>query len=375
MQAITNSIAVYLTENISKLPPGTFISAVKSISLLTETALMFPERSDEFGAHARAGFFMQSARLRSTSLIISENGVTAAQTWDCVNAQIQNHLGVANAFCRRDTLDEFSVHTTNFWIDREFSIIVSGPATFCLSIILEGEIASTLDSGEQLLLTPGSAVIFASDRPSGGQNRFKAGQHLRLVDIRFNKQILEMTGGMPYAELARELLGGRDDSGAAFVAFPADNEILRIAEQVFDCKLTENGARRLFLQGKAFEMLALSLVRLRNDRARLTLPNDHERMERARQLLYGRFSERWTIASLAKAAGISEKKLKQGFPTVAGNSIHGYLRSIRLMAAAKMLGEGRTVTDVALSVGYDNLSHFSKIFRAAYGVNPSEYPN
>ena len=38
-----------------------------------------------------------------------------------------------------------------------------------------------------------------------------------------------------------------------------------------------------------------------------------------------------------------------------------------------MPSEGRSVTDVALSVGFENLSHFSKVFRAFHGVNPRDY--
>jgi AraC-like DNA-binding protein len=46
---------------------------------------------------------------------------------------------------------------------------------------------------------------------------------------------------------------------------------------------------------------------------------------------------------------------------------------VRLKAAAAMLSQGRSVTDGALSVGFENLSHFSKVFRAFHGVNPRDY--
>jgi AraC-like DNA-binding protein len=46
---------------------------------------------------------------------------------------------------------------------------------------------------------------------------------------------------------------------------------------------------------------------------------------------------------------------------------------VRPKAAAAMLSQGRTVTDVALCVGFENPSHFSKVFRAFLGVNPRDY--
>ena len=38
-----------------------------------------------------------------------------------------------------------------------------------------------------------------------------------------------------------------------------------------------------------------------------------------------------------------------------------------------MLAAGSSVTEAAYAVGFDNLSHFSKVFREAKGVLPSRY--
>lgn len=42
-------------------------------------------------------------------------------------------------------------------------------------------------------------------------------------------------------------------------------------------------------------------------------------------------------------------------------------------AVAQMLKQGASVADAAVSVGFANLSHFSKVFRTHRGVNPSRY--
>lgn len=307
-----------------------------------------------------------------------DNKKSARRAWASANAQIDRGLGPANAIRTHDDLGQMSLGTAAICVDRNISISVSGPATFSLSILLEGQVTSCLDGGDPLQLTSGSMVIFASDRTMSGTNRLPAGQRLRVVDVRFSRKILEEAGGVPLSRFARELLVDRSIPavGATFIAFPASKDILRIGEQVFDCGIKEQIARRLYLQGKCLEMLALTIVRLssvRRPAARFN-ESDRERLGLARQFLHDRYEERWTIASLARAVGIGERKLKDGFRHMIGNSVHAYLKHIRLSAAAAMLSEGRSVTDVALSVGFENLSHFSKVFREMHGVNPSGYP-
>ncbi|QQM32879.1 AraC family transcriptional regulator (plasmid) [Martelella lutilitoris] len=65
--------------------------------------------------------------------------------------------------------------------------------------------------------------------------------------------------------------------------------------------------------------------------------------------------------------------LKEGFRLTIGKSIHAYLRTTRIEAAADLISAGASVTEAALAVGFENLSHFSKAFRAEKGVLPSRY--
>jgi AraC-like DNA-binding protein len=102
-------------------------------------------------------------------------------------------------------------------------------------------------------------------------------------------------------------------------------------------------------------------------------PRERRQLAQARQLIDQRYDEAWTVARLARTVGLSEKKLKAGFRALAGHSVHAYLREVRLDAAASMLAAGHTVTEVALAVGYSNLSHFSKSFRDAHRVTPSQW--
>jgi AraC family transcriptional regulator len=58
------------------------------------------------------------------------------------------------------------------------------------------------------------------------------------------------------------------------------------------------------------------------------------------------------------------------FTRVLGVSPHQYLVRSRLRHAARKLAEGGAVTDVALDVGFGDLSNFVRTFRRAAGVSP-----
>jgi AraC-like DNA-binding protein len=62
------------------------------------------------------------------------------------------------------------------------------------------------------------------------------------------------------------------------------------------------------------------------------------------------------------------------FAELIGTPPHRYLLEARLRAAAGMLREGRSVTETCFACGFNNLSHFSRIFSRRFGRCPSAYP-
>ncbi len=161
--------------------------------------------------------------------------------------------------------------------------------------------------------------------------------------------------------------------GAVMVVSPAPPVLLQVALQIASCAYHQPDVRRLYLRAKALEMLAVVVgTFLKADRdATMRAERSQRKILEAQRLIETRMHEPWTIVRLARAVGLNEKSLKAGFRTHVGHSIHVYLTKVRMEAAANMLAEGQTVTEVALATGFANLSHFSKTFRKAAGVPPS----
>ena len=73
--------------------------------------------------------------------------------------------------------------------------------------------------------------------------------------------------------------------------------------------------------------------------------------------------------------GCSPYYLSRTFSQEAGMTIPQYLRSIRVERAAQLLRDGRwNVTEAALEVGYNSISHFSQAFCQTMGCCPAMYP-
>jgi AraC-like DNA-binding protein len=76
-------------------------------------------------------------------------------------------------------------------------------------------------------------------------------------------------------------------------------------------------------------------------------------------------------AKLAELAGVSLRTLQRYFRAQYGVTVSEWLTSIRLSEASERIRAGGRVKEVALDLGYKQLSHFSREFKRAYGKPPS----
>lgn len=79
------------------------------------------------------------------------------------------------------------------------------------------------------------------------------------------------------------------------------------------------------------------------------------------------------LEELAKMSGRSLSTFNREFKMIFNETPHRWIMNKRLRHAKKLLTTtNNTVTDVCMSTGFKNLTHFGKKFKAFFGVNPSE---
>ncbi len=97
-------------------------------------------------------------------------------------------------------------------------------------------------------------------------------------------------------------------------------------------------------------------------------------LERALRYLKEHYPEPIYARDLAKAAGVCQSRLKSQFHEGLGMPWSRYLQCLRVHMAASLLNDSRqSVTETALAVGFESLSHFNATFRAIMGVPPGVY--
>ena len=101
--------------------------------------------------------------------------------------------------------------------------------------------------------------------------------------------------------------------------------------------------------------------------------SEREKILEARLILEQRIDQPYTIRELARKVAMNECYLKKGFKTLVGKTIHEYQQELRINKAKELLQQqGRTVTDVANTLGFSSISHFSTAFKRVTGMKPCE---
>jgi AraC-like DNA-binding protein len=79
------------------------------------------------------------------------------------------------------------------------------------------------------------------------------------------------------------------------------------------------------------------------------------------------------LLSMCKSCGISVRTLERIFRKDVGMSFESWRRQVRLMKAIELLVAGRSVKQVAFSVGYQEPSAFVALFRSTFGTTPKAW--
>lgn len=274
-------------------------------------------------------------------------------------------------------------------IARDAALVIPAISDLKIMYVLKGTLHLSVEGCEPLVSPAGSIVLLPKNlarRLSGQEtvNRtfgVEEALHMGLHNLMY---LDAFTG----AEHEIRVLCGRIKIGLAtdFDAFdglvrplsakPDNDAFVRSA---FETMLDESRFRTAGSRILANTLMKACLVELlRHDLDQLYQPGSSQaallnpKVGKAVIAILSQPSTTHTVASLAKAAGMSRSAFAKAFAETTGTTPIEFLTRARLAKARDLIvATDSSITSIATAVGFSSRSHFSSRFRERYGEDPT----
>jgi AraC family transcriptional regulator len=229
-------------------------------------------------------------------------------------------------------------------------------AAASISLVLSGTFACRSRYGESLL-SPGSWFLLNAGEPIECSHQHAAGD--RCLSFQFTAELL--------ASVAQ-------DAGVGRIAFarqclpPLRAQAPLVSRAILALE-----------RGAAVEEIALQVAGAVIEAAagggrQRPSSRHHAAVAGVIRHLGASLDDAHTLAACARAANMSPYHFLRTFKSITGVTPHQWLLRARLRDAAQRLAMSRApVTEIALDVGFDDLSNFIRSFRAEFGLSPRQY--
>lgn len=272
----------------------------------------------------------------------------------------------------------FSFEWHNFTCAEDFDWARSfHPGSIELCLNLEG-CAALRDGHQSIEIFPRTFVFYYQGVPPLSAWRLAKQPH-RFVTVEFSPMFLEQHFRAQADNLhpiVRSVVLHKAETSQTMLPEPLGAFLLQLVESLRHCPVFKP-AQEVWFRSKALELAAQLLFRPPGGELLCTRTQRaaRERVERARTVLHAAMQNPPSLEELGRQVGCSPFYLSRQFSKETGLTIQQYIRQIRLERAAELLRTGQcNVTEAALEVGYNSLSHFTTTFRETFGCCPGLYP-
>ena len=239
----------------------------------------------------------------------------------------------------------------------EIAYILSGKGQY----LIDG-VTYDVKQGDLLVCNPGVMHQSIITNPSDPTLEFVAG----ITDLHFlnmEPNSLTLPNG-PVLSLSNEV----------------KREISRCCYEIIDENMTTQPGRYYLVQAQMIKILILlyrSIAEKPKDEVVGVPFESYSKsyvVQRIIQYLRANYSQHVSLDQIAQNMYLSPVYISKIFKEKTGDSPINYLIQIRLGKAKEMLEENRgSIRTIAAQVGYDDVYHFSKLFKKYYGVSPLYY--
>ena len=243
---------------------------------------------------------------------------------------------------------------TLFYQEREAGFVFPGEAHSMAELVYvdQGSLHSVAD-GQDFILEQGDMVLYAPEQ--WHMQYAEPPQAPRLVSIGFGAR------GVRWESLSNR-------------RFHSDREDIRLLQQILAEQEQGDGER-------IFSLLTLLLLRLQGKNGKAEkqcvqpdISGENIMIRKAQQYVQENVTQKLTVPVVAEAVGVSASYLTALFQKHLRFSPGEYIRRIKLQQSKQLIREGQmNFTQIAETLQYSTVHHFSRQFKQAFGLTPTEY--
>lgn len=224
-------------------------------------------------------------------------------------------------------------------------------------------------------------IIVSSSGYNGHVLYFKANEATHVSSLEIIRSVFAHRRNYDFKDLDPTLKELFQDAVSEKQFFYQGNYSIKAADIMNEINTKDFSGflRSLYLEAKAFQMLVIQISQYEDDESGDKLPqilrqSDIEKVDYVVKRIQGDLGSNLTVEALAKEAGTNVNKLQEGFKYVYDLTVNKYMQHKKLEAAKEMLmTTEKNISEIVTSIGLNNRSYFSKIFKEKYGVNPKYF--
>ncbi len=246
----------------------------------------------------------------------------------------------------------------------------------------QGSVGHSFQAQEKIHeIDPFQNIIVSSNGYNGHVLYFKANEQSHVSSLEVIRSIFTHRSNHNFKDLDPTLIELFKDAVSKKQFFYQGNYSIKAADLMDKIDTLEYSGflRSLFLEGKAFQMMAIQIAQYQDDENGDKLPqilrkSDIEKVDYVTKRIQGDLGSNLSVEALAKEAGTNVNKLQEGFKYIYKLTVNKYMQHKKLEAAKEMLmNSEKNISEIVVAIGLNNRSYFSKIFKEKYGVNPKYF--
>lgn len=246
-------------------------------------------------------------------------------------------------------------------------------------VIINHGVAEISTDDSTLILTAGQAAVI--NRQVIHTIRTKGSDNCSLYSFSFHTDFIL---GKQDNSLKQEYVNNYHNN--TFKLLPLDeqtpwqNQILEYINEVVAINLTKKYGYELQTKGYLTQLWATLITHLhqKEEQPERTIASvDELRVKQALNYIRANYSHQITLDDIAASIHISKSECCRCFKRTLQMTPFEYLMKFRIYEAARKICDKNapisSMADLALSLGFNNISYFNKLFRKYIGSTPTQY--